>query len=158
MFSKGSRILLLAKVEWQRLYLLSYLKQPKEKGKKKMDEIYETMVVKSLDIRQQRTVILVVKETNDCPSLLLWGGFPGGSAVKNPPVMQETRVRSLDREDPLEKELATHFSIPACEIPWTEEPGGLQSLGLKESDTTERLNKTLLWKLSDQSTRKGTQA
>ena len=43
----------------------------KRKGKKKMDEIYETLVVKSLDIRQQRTVILVVKETNDCPSLLL---------------------------------------------------------------------------------------
>ena len=44
------------------------------------------MVVKSLDIRQQRTVIPVIKETNDCPSLLLWGGFSGGgSAVKNPP-------------------------------------------------------------------------
>ena len=43
--------------------------------------------------------------------------------------MQETRVRSLGLEDPLEKEMATHSSILAWEIPWTEEPGGLQSMG-----------------------------
>ena len=48
-------------------------------------------------------------------------GFPGGSV---PPVW-ETWVQSLGQEDPLEKEMATHASIPACEIPWTEEPGGL---------------------------------
>ena len=51
--------------------------------------------------------------------------------VKNLPAMQETRVRSLDGEDPLEKEMATHSSIVAWEIPWTEEPGGLQSMGLQ---------------------------
>ena len=45
--------------------------------------------------------------------------------------MQETRVRSLGQEDPPEKEMATHFSIPAWRIPWTEEPGGLQSMGSK---------------------------
>ena len=56
-------------------------------------------------------------------------GFRDGSAVKKPPAMQETRVRSLGREDPLEKEMATHSSIPAWEIPWTEQPGGLQSTG-----------------------------
>ena len=44
--------------------------------------------------------------------------------------MQETRVRFLDREDPLEEEMNTHFSILAWEIPWTEEPGGLQPRGL----------------------------
>ena len=52
--------------------------------------------------------------------------------VKNlPPVldMQETQVQSLGQEDPLEKEMATHCSILAWEIPWTEEPGGLQSMG-----------------------------
>ena len=54
--------------------------------------------------------------------------------------MQETQVRSLGWEDPLEKEMATHSSILAWRIPWTEEPGGLQSTGSKESDTTERLN------------------
>ena len=50
--------------------------------------------------------------------------------VKNVPAMQETRVRSLDQEDALEKEMATHSSIPAWRIPWAEEPGGLQSIGL----------------------------
>ena len=51
--------------------------------------------------------------------------------VKNPPVMQETRVRSLHWEDSLEKELATYSSILAWAVPWTEEPGGLQSMGSK---------------------------
>ena len=49
--------------------------------------------------------------------------------VKNPPAMQETQVWSLGWEDPLEKEMATHSSILAWRIPWTEEPGGLQSMG-----------------------------
>ena len=47
--------------------------------------------------------------------------------VKSLPAMQETQIRSLGQEDPLEKEMATHSSILAWEIPWTEEPGGLQS-------------------------------
>ena len=51
--------------------------------------------------------------------------------VKNLPVMQETRVWSLGREDALEKGMATHSSILAWRIPWTEEPGGLQSMGLQ---------------------------
>ena len=46
---------------------------------------------------------------------------------------QETRVQSLDQEDPLEEEMATHSSIFAWEIPWTEEPGGLQSMGSQKS-------------------------
>ena len=49
--------------------------------------------------------------------------------VKNRPAMQETRVRSPSREDPLEEGMATHSSILAWEIPWTEEPGRLQSMG-----------------------------
>ena len=49
--------------------------------------------------------------------------------VKNLPAMQETQVRFLDWEDPLEKEMATHSGILAWRIPWTEEPGGLQSMG-----------------------------
>ena len=60
--------------------------------------------------------------------------------VKHLPTMWETRVQSLDWEDPLEKEMATHSNILAWRIPWTEEPGRLQSMGLKESDTTERLH------------------
>ena len=49
--------------------------------------------------------------------------------------MQETRVQPLGQEDTLEKEMATHSSIPAWEIPWTEEPGGLQSMGSQKSWT-----------------------
>ena len=59
--------------------------------------------------------------------------------VKNRHEMQETWVLFLGREDPLEKEIATHSSIPAWRIPWTEEPGRPQSVGLQESDTAERL-------------------
>jgi len=59
--------------------------------------------------------------------------------VKNLPAMQETWVQSLGQEDPLEKEGATHSNIFAWRVPWTEEPGGLQSWGHEESNTTERL-------------------
>ena len=51
--------------------------------------------------------------------------------------MQETRVRPLGWEDPLEKGMATHSSILTWEIPWTEEPGGLQSMETQEVNTTE---------------------
>ena len=57
--------------------------------------------------------------------------FPGDSVVKNLPAMQETWVRCLVWEDALEKETATHSSILAWKIPWSEEPGGLQSVGLQ---------------------------
>ena len=58
-------------------------------------------------------------------------GFPGGLAVKNPPEMQEMWVQSLDGEDAPEKEMATHSSILAWKITWTEDPGRLQSMGLQ---------------------------
>ena len=57
-----------------------------------------------------------------------------GLMVMNLPAVQETRVQSLDREDPLEEDMATHSSILAWRIPWTEEPGGLQSMGLQRVD------------------------
>ena len=60
--------------------------------------------------------------------------------VKSLSAMWETKVWSLVREDPLEKEMETHFSILAWKIPRTEEPGGLQSIGPKESDMTEQLH------------------
>ena len=56
-------------------------------------------------------------------------GSPSCSVVKNPSAKQEMGIRFLGREDPLEKEMATHSSILAWEIPWTEEPGVLQSMG-----------------------------
>ena len=57
--------------------------------------------------------------------------------VKNLPAVPETWVRSLSQEDPLEKGMTPHSSTLACEIPWTEDPGGLQSMGSQQSDTTE---------------------
>ena len=63
--------------------------------------------------------------------------------LKNLPAMQEASVRSLGQEDPLEKEMATHCSILAWRIPWTEELGRLQSMSCKESDMTEQLTLSL---------------
>ena len=63
-------------------------------------------------------------------------GLSSGLVVKNLPAMQETWVQCLGQEDPLEKEMATHSSILAWEIPWTEEPGGLQFTGLQGSHLT----------------------
>ena len=88
-------------------------------------------------------------------------GLLGGSVVKNLPGKQETWVQSLGQEDPLEKEMATHSSILAWRISWTEEPGGLQSIGWQESDTTEQLhnkkdsgvNTTFFWLLDSLSPR-----
>ena len=61
-------------------------------------------------------------------------------SVKSLPAMQETWVRFLGGEDPLEKKMAIHSSILSWGIPWTEEPGRLPSMRSQESDTTERLN------------------
>ena len=58
-------------------------------------------------------------------------GFPGGSVVKNLPANAGNAGLILGQEDSLEKETATHYSILAWEIPWTEEPGGLQSMGFQ---------------------------
>ena len=62
-------------------------------------------------------------------------GFPGVQTVKSLPTVRETRVRSLGREGPLEKGMATHSSTLAWKIPWTGEPGGLQSMGVTKSRT-----------------------
>ena len=59
------------------------------------------------------------------------GASQGAQSIKNPPAMQEIQVRSLGCEDPLEKEMAAHSSFLAWKIPQTEEPGGLQSMGLQ---------------------------
>ena len=62
-------------------------------------------------------------------------GFPDGSVVKNSPAMQDTSVQSLGWEDPLENEMASHSSILTWEVPWTEKPGRLQSMGFQKSWT-----------------------
>ena len=68
---------------------------------------------------------------------LMWIGFPSGSAVKNLPAVQETTCNPGQEDpwsgrSPLKEQIATHSSIPAWEIPWSEEPDGLQSMGSQE--------------------------
>ena len=76
--------------------------------------------------------------------------------VKNPPAVQETRIQSLGQEDPLEKGLATHSSMLAWRIPWTEEPGRMPAMGSQRVDMNERLAFSLFfqspthkWTLND---------
>ena len=64
-------------------------------------------------------------------------------SVKNPPAMQETRLQFLGRDDPLEEERATHSSILAWRLPWTEEPVGYSPWGHKESDMIEQVSVSL---------------
>ena len=78
--------------------------------------------------------LIHLKSSLDC----LWASLTA-RLVKKPPVVQETQVLSPGQEDPLKKEMATHSSILAWRIPWTEEPGGLQSTGSRDVDTTQRL-------------------
>ena len=77
-------------------------------------------------------------KTQNCS---LKDGFQGGSVIKNLPAKQEMQIRALGWEDLLEKEMATHSSILAWEIPRTEEPGGLQSMG------SQRVRYNLMTKL-----------
>ena len=67
--------------------------------------------------------------------------------VKNLPAMQETQVHSLGQEDPLEKEMATHSSILAWEIPWMEEPGELQSMGSQRVEHDSMTNTFTFFKV-----------
>ena len=91
-----------------------------------------------------------------CFIILKWTHVLGSSedqaslvaqTVKNTSAVQETWVRSLGQEDPLEEGMATHSSIRAWRIPWTEEPGGLQPMGHKEPDTTEQVTLSLTERL-----------
>ena len=75
-------------------------------------------------VNNDMTPVINVQVTKD-------KSFPGGSVVKNPPAKQETQVQSLGWEDPLEKEMATHSSILAWEIAWTEELVGYSPWGRK---------------------------
>ena len=82
-------------------------------------------------------------------------GFPVVQMVKHLPAVREIQVRSLGWEDPLEKEMATHSSTHAWKIPWTEEPGGLQSMVSQrvrhDSDFTFTFRKYLLFCFTSQS-------
>ena len=88
---------------------------------------------KALARRKHVTFLLILKmKSKLCKTVFIieiCGLKETLDAVKNPPAMQETRIQSLDQEDPLEKGMATHSSILAWRIPRTEEPGGLQFIG-----------------------------
>ena len=71
--------------------------------------------------------------------MYIFMGFPSGSVVKNPPVMQETQETQVPESDPLEEGMPTHSSILACRIPWIEGPGELQSMGLQRVGHAEQL-------------------
>ena len=62
-----------------------------------------------------------------------WKHFPSGSVVKNLPAVLKRQIQPLGQENPLEKSMATHSSFPAWEIPWTDEPGGPESMGSQKS-------------------------
>ena len=82
--------------------------------------------------RSKGPLVCGSREVGAIDLILTWG-FPGSSAVKKPPAVQETRAPSLGQEDPLEKEMATHSSILAWRIPWTEESDVLQSMGTERA-------------------------
>ena len=73
----------------------------------------------------------MAKEKQVLPVAKGESSFPDGSMVKNLSALKEVQVRSLGQEDALEKEMASHSSVLAWEIPWTEEPGGLQYMRLQ---------------------------
>ena len=83
---------------------------------------------------KQTKDFLLFRSKEICPGSQNYRGFSSGSAVKNQ-TAKKTQVQSLGREDALEKEMATHSSILAWEIPWTEEPGRLQPMGSQKSGT-----------------------
>ena len=86
------------------------------------------MVIKSIDFGVRLPWVEILFSVCRGASLV-------AQLVKNLPALQETWVRFLGWEDPLEEEMATHSSILAWEIPWTEEPGGVQSMGSQKSQT-----------------------
>ena len=78
-------------------------------------------------------------------------GLPGGTVVKNPPANieeQEAQIRSLGQEDPLEKEMETHSSTLVWRIPWTEEPGRVQSMGLQRVGHNNNNTGKMLFKIT----------
>ena len=107
-------------------------------------------ILQDLSLQCLRSVVVACGLS--CPISCGILGFSGDSVVKNSPRMQETWVWSLGWEDHLEKEMATHSSILAWEILWTEETGGLQSMGLQRVGqdwaTKQQTSNNKMWDLS----------
>ena len=112
------------------LYQLGYLGSQIEGGKVK------DFIFLGSKITAMITAVMKLKDTCSLEGEFWQRASLVAQLVKTLPAMQETCIQSLGQEDPLEKEMATHSSIVDCRIPWTEEPGRLQSMGLQESDVT----------------------
>ena len=106
-------------------------------------------LVTGLDFDSLQIIFTQIVVLLPCQLVGRWGLFSSSKAslvaqmVKNLPAMQETWLRSLGREDPLEKEMTTHSSTLTWEIPWTEEPGGLPSMGLQRAGHDGATNTSL---------------
>ena len=90
---------------------------------------YENMYINAIKAMYDKPTVTIILNSEKLKAFLVRWAFLVVQLVKNLPAVQETQVRSLDWEDPLGKEMATHSSILACKISWTEEPGRLQSMG-----------------------------
>ena len=104
----------------------------------------DSFSVETLDFSVYIISLQVVTVLLLCAVYTFWG-FPGGSVGKESPAMQETWVRSLGQEDPLEKEMATHSRTLVWRIPWTEELGRLQSMRSPRVGQTMRLSLSLFF-------------
>ena len=119
------------------IYTLLYIKQINDKGLRYSilyNELYWKRLLKSVCLCVYIHLIhfsMQQKLTQHYKQLCSNKDFLVAQLVKNPPAMRETWVRSLGWEDTLEKEMAIHSSILAQKISWTEEPGGLQPMGLQ---------------------------
>ena len=132
LFNKLSRFAI-AFLPWSKCLLISWLQSPSA-------VLLEPPKIKSLTVSTVSPSICHKVMGPDAMIFVSWmfiircrknESFPGVSVVKNPPAIQETLVWSLGPKDPLEKKMATHSSILAWKIPWTEEPGVLQSIGMQ---------------------------
>ena len=132
LFNKLSRFAI-AFLPWSKCLLISWLQSPSA-------VLLESPKIKSLTVSTVSPSICHKVMGPDAMIFVSWmfiircgkyESFPGVSVVKNPPAIQETLVWSLGPKDPLEKKMATHSSILAWKIPWTEEPGVLQSIGMQ---------------------------
>ena len=90
---------------------------------------YENMYINAIQAMYDKPTVTIILNSEKLKAFLVRWASLVVQLVKNLPAVQETQVRSLDWEDPLGKEMATHSSILACKISWTEVPGRLQSMG-----------------------------
>ena len=100
-----------------------------EKGKARHSSILTWRIPWTGGLKEMHIVHGVTKSQTQLINFHFHFSYSSGSEVKHSPAMKETWVQPLGQEDPLEKEMAAHSSILSWRLPWTEEPGGLQSIG-----------------------------